>query len=127
MSKGSTLVSSAILGAQIEACIVNGKTYVIKPPTIAQLAGVGMALGEVGDGKDMAAVLQTVTNGAEGCARALSYLIKGDESLTKELSKGRIEEVIEGIEKGLSFISIENFQRLLALTRNVAMLIARPK
>lgn len=127
MSKGSKLISSAILGLDFETVIVNGTPYVIKPPTIGQLAGVGHALGDLGDGGTIADVLKTITTGAEGAARALSWLIQGDESLTEELSKGTLDEVLDGIEKALNGVSIANFQRLSVLTRNVAGLIAKPK
>ena len=127
MSKGSKIVSSALLGFDIATCFVNGKCYVIKPPTIHILAGVGHSLGELGEARDISTILQTALYGAEGCAKALSYLITGDESLTEELSKGTFDEIVNGIEKGLSLISTENFFKLSALTKNVAMLIARPK
>lgn len=127
MSEGSRLISSAILGLDFETIEVNGMAYILKPPTIGRLAGVGLALGDLGEGSTIADVIKTCTTGAEGAARALSWLIQGDDSLTEKLSQGTLEEVLNGLEKALSGVSIANFQRLLVLARNVAGLIAKPK
>jgi len=127
MSKGSILVSSAILGLDIETIEVGGKYYTIKPPTIAVLCGMGRCLGDLAEARDVQTILQNCFNGAEGCAKALSWLIQGDEGLYEELSHASLEEVVAGLEKGIGLISTENFLRLSALTKSVGELIARPK
>lgn len=121
------MISSAMLGLDIETVIIGSKAYTIAPPNIARLAAAGYYLSEVGEGKTMSDVLKTITGGAENAARALSCFIKGDDSLYDELKAGTLEEIIGGLEKALGLVSAENFIRLSALTRNAANLIARPK
>ena len=62
-----------------------------------------------------------------GAAHALSYLINDNDSLSEELSKGTLEEVINGIHEGLDLISVQNFMMLSHLAKNVAMLTAKAK
>lgn len=126
-NEGAKLVSSALLGVDMESVVVNEKVYVIKPPTIATLAAAGGYLAEIGEGNSMRDVLMTVIGGAEQAAKALSCFISGDASLYDELKEGSLDEIVEGLEKAIKLISAENFIRLSALTRNVTTLIARPK
>lgn len=126
MSKGAKLVDSAILGMDFRSVVVNGKAYVIMPPTIARIAGAGCYLSdfdEVKDVKDIFNLLKDIGN----AAKALSWFINGDESLAEELSQGTLEEVVMALETAYSLISVENFSRLSALTRNVSSLTARQK
>lgn len=60
-------------------------------------------------------------------SRALSFFIQGDESLYEELSQGTIDEVVEALAIGISMISVENFCKLSALAKNVALLTAKQK
>ena len=60
-------------------------------------------------------------------SRALSWFIQGDENLHEELSCGTFDEVVEALATGLSMISAENFYKLLALAKNVAILTAKQK
>lgn len=121
------MISSALLGIDMETVFINGKAYVIYPPTIGRLAAAGYHLSDIGDGMTMGDVLKTVTGGAESAARALSCFIKGDESLYEEFKDASLDDIVGGLEKALSMVSAENFIRLSGLTRNVASLIARPK
>lgn len=126
MSKGAKIVDSAILGMDLRSVVVNGKAYMIQPPTIARIAGAGYYLSgfdEVKDVKDIFNSLKDIGN----AAKALSWFINGDESLSEELSKGTLEEVILALETAYSLISVENFSRLSVLTRNVSSLTARPR
>lgn len=126
MSKGAKIVDSAILGMDLRSVVVSGKAYMIQPPTIARIAGAGYYLSgfdEVKDVKDIFNSLKDIGN----AAKALSWFINGDESLSEELSKGTLEEVILALETAYSLISVENFSRLSVLTRNVSSLTARPR
>lgn len=127
MSKGSKVISSALLGMDMEIVRVNDKSYAVKPPTIARLAGASYFLADIGDARTMGDVLRTITSGAEGLAHALSWFIQGDDSLYEELSKGTMDEIVTALEKCLNLISTETFLRLSALTKNVSTLIAKPK
>lgn len=126
MSKGAKIVDSAILGMDLRSVVVNGKAYMVAPPTIARIAGAGYYLSgfdEVKDVKDIFNSLKDIGN----AAKALSWFINGDESLAGELSKGTLAEVVKGLETAYSLVSVENFSRLSALTRNVSSLTARPR
>lgn len=126
MSKGAKLINSAILGMDYRNVVVNGKAYVIMPPTIAKIAGVGLYLSGFDDIKDIKDIFNSLKDIGKA-AKALSWFINGNEDLTEELSKGTLEEVIIALETAYSLISVENFSRLSTLTRNVSSLTARPK
>lgn len=126
MSKGAKLIDSAILGMDYRNVVVNGKAYAIMPPTIAKIAGAGYYLSGFDDIKDVKDVFNSVKDIGKA-AKALSWFIKGDESLSPELEQGTLEEVVFALETAYSLISVENFSRLSTLTRNVSSLTARPK
>lgn len=123
--EGSKIVSSAILGMDVEAVVINNKPYYIKPPTIRKLAGAGMYLADVAKGSTIRDVLLSLTN--DNAAHALSWLINGDDSLFEELKEATIEEITDGIGVAVDLIKTGNFMRLSVLTRSIANLIARPK
>lgn len=121
---GAQLVESAILGIDVKSVVVNGKVYMIKPPTIRVIAGAGHYLSSF-DGMDNVSDVLNALKDMTSAAKALSWFIVGDESLTEELSNGTLEEVTKALEEAFSLISVENFSRLSVLTRNVSSLIAR--
>lgn len=127
MSKGSRLVSSSLLGLDIKTIMIHNKAYVVHPPTIKKLAGAAYYLSEVGEGDTISVVLKTMTGGASSAAKALSYLIQGDEGLYKEFEDATLDEITQGLEVALSMISTEGFIRLSGLMKSVATLIAKPK
>lgn len=120
------VVSSSILGMDFETIMVNGKSYVIMPPTIHKIAGAGYYLSELGDFESVRELLMSLKD-MKCASKALSCLIQGDESLSDDLSKGTMDEVIGGLEMALSLVSAENFYKLSALTKNVSSLIAKQK
>lgn len=120
------VVSSALVGMDLRVVLVGGRSYFIQPPTIRRLAGAACHLADVGEGATVRDVLRTLTDAAP-LAHALSWFIRGDDTLYEELSKGTFDEVLDALEAAFSLISIESFQRLSALTRNVASLTARPR
>lgn len=126
MSKASKIVSSSIIGKDFETVVVNGKAYVILPPTIHKIAGVSYCLSDIGEANTIGEIVKAIKD-ISAAAKALSWLIKGDESLEKELSEGELGEVVEALETGISMISAENFLKLSALAKNVAILTAKPK
>lgn len=126
LMQSTKLVTEAILGTDIIVVRVNKKNYFIKPPTIKTIAGVGRCLCDLGDAKTIQDILKYFAD-IECAAKALSWLVKGDESIWEELSHGTLEEVTEALEKGISMISMENFLKLLVSAKNVQMLIAKPR
>lgn len=124
---GADLVSKAILGKESKTIVVNGKPYFLKPPTIKKIAGAGYALGDFGvSGGTFGDVLKAMQD-TEKAAEALSWFIKGDDSLKKELMDGTLEEITKGISEAVEMLGIRDFQRLSDLSRSVRRLIANPK
>lgn len=126
MSKGSKVVSASIIGADFVNVMVNNKVYSIFPPTIHKLAGAGLYLSDFGNEENVRDILVSINN-ADKLAHALSWLIKGDNSLVNELEQGTFDELVDAVSQAYSLVSIENFIKLSALAKNVAMLIANQK
>ena len=120
------IVSSAILGMDFKVVIVNGKSYIVTPPTIKKIAGAAYWLSDVKDGKNIKELLVSINN-VEPLAHALSWFIQGDDSLFKELSNGTLDEVVDGLESAYSLLSTKNFLRLSVLAKNVASLTAKQR
>lgn len=118
------IVSSAILGMDFKVVIVNGKSYIVTPPTIKKIAGAAYWLSGVKDGKNIKELLASINN-VEPLAHALSWFIQGNDSLFEELSNGTLNEVIDGLESAYSLLSTKNFLRLSVLAKNVASLTAK--
>lgn len=126
MSKASKIVSSAILSKDFETVVVNGKAYVIFPPTIRKIAGASYCLSDIGEAHTLSDIVLAIKD-IEVAAKALSWLVKGDESLKDELSDGTLDEVVNALSVGFSLISAENFCKLSVLAKNVALLTAKTK
>lgn len=126
MSKASKLVADAILGEDSVTTMVNGKTYCISPPTIIKLVKAAKYLDSFEEGKTLAEVLGMLKNLDDAC-KALSVFIQGDESISDELSKGTLEEVVNGLQTAYSLISIKDFQTLSILAKSAARMIAKPR
>lgn len=126
MSKASKLVAGAILGEDFVTIMVNGKTYCISPPTIIKLVKAAKYLDSFEEGKTLAEVLCMLKNLDDAC-KALSVFIQGDESISDELSKGTLEEVVNGLQTAYSLISIKDFQTLSILAKSAARMIAKPR
>ena len=122
----SKVVTSAMLGLDGETIIVNGKAYFIFPPTIKKIAGMGYFLSDFGDEERMSDFIRK-SGKVEDAAKALSFLIKGDYSLSDELGEGTLEEICDGLEIGLNLIGTRNFLRLSALAKNVRGLTANQR
>ena len=120
------IVTSAILGMDFETVIVNGKTYIVTPPTIKKLAGAGYYLSNINEGKSVRDLLLSLGD-AEAVAHALSWMIQGDDGLFEELSLGTFEEVVDALDVAYSLISVRPFSKLSGLASNVANLTAKPK
>lgn len=126
MSKASKLVADAILGKDSVTTMVNGKTYCISPPTIIKLVKAAKYLDRFEEGKTLAEVLGMLKNLDDAC-KALSVFIQGDESISDELSKGTLEEIVYGLQTAYSLISIKDFRTLSILAKSAARMIAKPR
>lgn len=125
-TKAANIVSSAIFGMDFAPVVVNGRAYVISPPTIHRLSGIGYYFSKMGEGDNVRDLLMTLES-IENAACILSILIKGDVSLAEELKNGTMDEVVSAIDEGLSLINVEDFIKLSALRRSVLMLTAKPR
>ena len=105
------IVNAAVLGKDFETVIVNGKAYVINPPTIHKMAGAGYYLSDLKGATTVMDMLRSLKD-VKQASLALSWLIKGDESLSDELARGEFDEVVEALAVGLSMVSTENFYKL---------------
>jgi len=123
---GARMVASAIIGLDYRIAIVNDKSYVIQPPTIAKLAGATYWLCESGTGSTLRDILMSLSK-SENLAKALSWFIQGNDELAEELSQGKMLEIVDGLEAAFSMIEAENFMRLSALRKSASRLIAKPK
>ena len=118
------IASSAILGMDFK--VVNGKSYIVTPPTIKRIAGAAYWLSDVRDGKTIRELLASINN-VEPLAHALSWFIQGDDILAEELSQGTLDEVIDGLDAAYSLVSTDSFLKLSGLARNVADLTAKQR
>ena len=126
MYNAAKIVASAITGMDFKTVLVNGKAYVIMPPTINKIAGAGYWLSDIGNGETIRDLFLSLNN-IKSLAHALSWFIQGDDELFEELSKGTFDEIVNALDEAYSLISTENFSKLSDLTRNVASLTAKPK
>ena len=128
MSKASKLISGAIIGADYTLVYVNNKAYPVKPPTIRRLAGAihcisDLDLEDKGTLKDMFLSAKD----CEAYAKALSWLVAGDLSLSDELQEGTFEEVVDALSSALDLVGVNPFLKAASLTRNASLLAASPK
>lgn len=122
----SKIINAAVLGKDFETVFINGKVYVIYPPTIHKIAGAGYYLCDLKEAVTVMDMLRSLKD-VEMASRALSWLIQGDENLCEELSAGTFDEVVEALATGLSMVSAENFYKLSVLAKNVALLTAKQR
>lgn len=122
----SKIINAAVLGKDFETVFVNGKVYVIYPPTIHKIAGAGYYLCDLKEAVTVMDMLRSLKD-VEMASRALSWLIQGDENLCEELSAGTFDEVVKALATGLSMVSAENFYKLSVLAKNVALLTAKQR
>ena len=96
-NNAAKIVSSAIIGADVETITVNGKRYVIMPPTIKKIAGAAYWLSDIQEAKTLKEMFMSINN-VEALAHALSWFINGNDDLSEELVNGTQDEVIKGLE-----------------------------
>lgn len=125
-NEGARMVASAIIGLDYRIIVVNDKSYIIHPPTIAKIAGATYWLCETDDGKTLREILVSLSK-SENLTKALSWFIQGNEDLGEELTKGTLDEIVNGIEAAFSMIEAQNFMKLSALQRSASLLVAKPK
>lgn len=125
-NNAAKIVSSAILGEDYKTVLVNGKIYVIKPPTIHKIAGAGLHLSNLNIAKDVSGFMDSLKD-IGSVAYALSWLVDGSDDLYKEFSECTLEEVVSALSEAISLISAENFCKLSVLAKNVQKLIANQK
>ncbi len=120
------VVSSAMLGLDLQTAAVAGKTYVLRPPTIKRLCGAAHHLSAFTELKNMEQMLTSHT-ALRGAAAALSWLIDGSDALTGELMDGTPHELAEAIAAAVGMLSTRDFLTLSVSAVNVAGLTAKQK
>ena len=128
MSKASKLISEAILGNDYAMVYVTKQAYAIQPPTIKRLAGAISCISDIdlSEGSSIKDMLLSAKE-SEAYAKALSWLIAGDLSKTKELCNGTLEEVVDALSAGFDLVGIAPFLKAVSLTKNASQLAAIPK
>lgn len=126
MNQGAKIISEAITGLDFKTVMVGGRAYTVFPPTIYRLSGAISHLSGVEDAESLKDVLLSLGE-SEAYSKALSWLIRGDESLSEELSKGTYEENVDALDEALSMIDSKVFLKAVSLARNVSLLAAKPK
>jgi len=124
--KAAKVVSAAILGLDGQTVVVAGKAYHILPPTMRRIAQAAYHLSDMGESDSLRELILSMGR-PEPLCKALSCMIRGDESLSDELMDGTMEEMAEALETAYSLASVENFWKLSALARNVASLTAKQR
>ena len=128
MSKASKLVADAIIGGDYTLVYVNGKAYPVLPPTIKRLAGAISCISELelNDGSTLKEMLLS-SKDCKVYARALSWLVSGDLSLSEELSDGTFEEVVNALSSVLDMVGVTPFLKAASLTRSASLLAANQR
>lgn len=126
MNKGAKAVGEAITGLDFITVVVNRKAYTVFPPTINSIAGAAKCLSDVHDGDTWRSVILSLGDCMQ-YAKALSWFIRGDESLSEELGNGTVEELVEALESSMLMIGIEVFPKAVSLARSVSLLAAKPR
>lgn len=124
-AKAARLVSEVLLGTKEKKITVNGKEYILKPPTIHQLAGAAHYLSDLEGGETFEDTVRQMKSLQSACV-ALSYFIQDDESLAEELSRGTLTEVVHGLSEAIKLLSIQDFFLLSTLVRSVEKMAANP-
>lgn len=120
------VVSAAILGLDGETVLIAGRAYHILPPTIRKIALAAYHLADMEEAQTLRELMLSIGNPEPMC-KALSCMIKGDESLWEDLMEGTLEEVTNALVTAYTLSSAENFWKLSVLARNVANLTAKQR
>ena len=128
MSKASKLISDAIIGNDYTIVYVNGKAYPVLPPTIKRMAGAISSLSNV-EFKEDGTLKDMIMSGkdVEAYSCALSWFIKGDLSISEDLSEGTMVEIIDALSSVFDMIGINPFLKAASLTKSASLLAASPK
>jgi hypothetical protein len=128
MNKASNIVSSSIVREDKKTIFINGKAYIIKSPTIHNMAGAISCLSKM-DFKEGDTFRDVFINNKDCVqyAKALSWFIEGDAGLSEELEKGTFEDVIEGLESAFELLSPDFFWKAASLTKSACNLAASQK
>ena len=126
MSKASKLVTDALLGEDTATVIVAGQTYFVDSPTIERIAKAASYLDSLEGGNTFEDIIGMMRHLESSC-KDLSVFIRGDETLSGELSKGTPQEVVDGLKSAMSLISIQSFLELSTLAKSVARMVANPR
>ena len=126
MNNAAKIISESIIGGDFRTVFVAGKAYTIYPPTIYKLSGAISCLSEVKEADNLKDVLLSLGE-SEVYSKALSWLIIGNESLSKELSEGTYEENVNALDEVFSMIDSKVFLKAVSLAKNVSLLAAKPR
>ena len=119
------IVSSAVLGVDVQTIPIGNKVYLAHPPTIRKIVGAGRFLGGFEKIDSAKSLLEALNS--DNLAHALSWLLEGNDSLAEEFKDADVNELALGTVTCLDMLTPQNFMTLSVLARNVRKLIARQK
>jgi hypothetical protein len=127
MDNSAKIVSDAIIGNDFKTVFINGKAYTLNPPTIIKIAGATSCLSKIENKAQTIPDMLLSCKDAKNYARALSWLIEGDDKLVDELSEGTYEEVVNALCDGFDLISTSVFYKAASLMKTASQLTATPR
>lgn len=119
--KAAVVVNSAVLGLDMEVVMVGGVAYTIHPPTIRRICGAAYHLAIFNECD------KSVMRYADSAAKALSWFVAGDESLSETFQDAPLDDVTQALAVAVGMLSTRNFTMLSVLAKSVGELTAKPK
>lgn len=108
----------------IRTFIIGGRVYEIQPPSVRSLALAGEILRDLPQRASVEQVFNELEK--ETLSKALSVLVKGNDSISKDLLKGSKEELVEALTTLYGDI-FPSLKKLANMADSLSRLAAKPK
>ena len=126
-NKAAKVVTSELLGLNIEAFTINGKQYSVSPPTMKTLTKALFYFSDIDmDGTNFKDIISSVPTITGSLAKGLSCFVKGDITLADEFGNGTVEEIKVALNKCFSMIDTSVFQ-CASLAKSMTAIAARQR
>ena len=124
-TQAAKAVASSLIGLDVKRVIVGSKSYTIPAPTIRRIAGAINHLSDIdiSDKPTLRELLMSCAK-AESYAKALSWLVQGDDALWEELADNKIEEIVDALCEGFDMTG-QSFMKAASLLKFVKRLAAK--
>lgn len=108
----------------IRTFIIGGRVYEIQSPSVRNLALAGEVLGDLHQKASVEQVFNELEK--ETLSKVLSIIVKGNDSISKDLLKGSKEELVEALATLYEEIS-PSLKNLRNMADSLSRLAAKPK